>query len=354
MKQTLILEVDPENPEIAKIKIAADLIRKGGLVAFPTETVYGLGANALNPEAVVSLFKAKNRPLDNPPIIHIENAEMVNNLVTEIKQKAKKLMKTFWPGPLTLIFKRSALVPKVTTAGLETIAIRMPNHKVALNLIKESGYPIAAPSANISGKPSPTAAEHVYYDLNGKIDAILDGGLTQIGLESTVVDMTIDPPMLLRPGGTPLESLRDIVNSIKIHPFVFASKELSNGKVRSPGMKYKHYSPNAEVLIVEGSLPAIIVKVKSLVSSFKTKGKKVGVLATDETISAYDDADSIKSLGSRFNLSLAAFRLFRLLRDFDSEKIDIIVAEGLPEEGLGLAVMNRLYKAAAYNIIKAD
>ncbi len=225
--KTLLLKVNPEKPDLTKIQSAAEIIQKGGLVAFPTETVYGLGADALNPEAVLALFKAKKRPLDNPPIVHVADPAEVYKLVEEVPAKARILMEKFWPGPLTLIFKRSDIVPKVTVAGLDTVAIRMPKHKVALELIKLSRCPIAAPSANLAGKPSPTTAQHVYEDLNGRIDAIIDGGATNIGVESTVVDLSIDPPMLLRPGGTPFEALKMVICDIKLHVFVKAEQELT-------------------------------------------------------------------------------------------------------------------------------
>jgi L-threonylcarbamoyladenylate synthase len=352
MKQTLMLKVNAENPEPAKIQIAAQIIQNGGLVAFPTETVYGLGADALNPKAVLALFEAKKRPLDNPPIVHVVSISEVYPLVTGVPDKAELLMKQFWPGPLTLIFKRSKLVPSVTTAGLDTVAIRMPKHKVALELIKQSRRPIAAPSANLAGKPSPTTASHVYEDLNGRIDAIIDGGDTNIGVESTVLDLSVDPPMLLRPGGTPFEALKNVLGDVKLHPFVQAEQELPLQQTRSPGMRHKHYAPRAEVILVEGSVQAVIGKVKELAEAYKRKGAKVGILATDETQTAYNVA-VIKSLGSRFNLASVAQSLFRLLREVDAQNVDVIIAEGVPSEGLGLAVMNRLRKASGYHIIKA-
>jgi len=352
MKQTLMLKVNAENPEPAKIQIAAQIIQNGGLVAFPTETVYGLGADALNPKAVLALFEAKKRPLDNPPIVHVVSISEVYPLVTGVPDKAVLLMKQFWPGPLTLIFKRSKLVPSVTTAGLDTVAIRMPKHKVALELIKQSRRPIAAPSANLAGKPSPTTASHVYEDLNGRIDAIIDGGDTNIGVESTVLDLSVDPPMLLRPGGTPFEALKNVLGDVKLHPFVQAEQELPLQQTRSPGMRHKHYAPRAEVILVEGSVQAVIGKVKELAEAYKRKGAKVGILATDETQTAYNVA-VIKSLGSRFNLASVAQSLFRLLREVDAQNVDVIIAEGVPSEGLGLAVMNRLRKASGYHIIKA-
>jgi L-threonylcarbamoyladenylate synthase len=352
MKNTIILKVDPENPDPAKIKIAADCIRKGGLVAFPTETVYGLGADALNGEAVLALFEAKKRPLDNPPIIHVAEPSEVRRLVADVPRKAELLMERFWPGPLTLVFKRSSIVPKVTVAGLDTVAIRMPKHKVALALIRQSGCPIAAPSANLAGKPSPTTAAHVYEDLNGRIDVILDGGATNIGVESTVVDLSVDPPMVLRPGGAPFEALKEVFSDICLHPFVESEAEIPVENARSPGMRHKHYAPKAEVILVEGDVPAVVAKVKELTESYRRRGVKVGVLATDETQSNYT-ADVVKSLGSRFNLALVAHSLFRLLREVDAEGVGVIIAEGVPSEGLGLAVMNRLRKASGYHIIRA-
>jgi L-threonylcarbamoyladenylate synthase len=353
MKQTLMFKVNAENPDPAKIHAAAQIIQNGGLVAFPTETVYGLGADALNPEAVLALFEAKKRPLDNPPIVHVASTSEVHQLVLDVPAKAELLMKQFWPGPLTLIFKHSNLVPNVTTAGLDTVAIRMPKHKVALELIKQSRRPIAAPSANLAGKPSPTTASHVFEDLNGRIEAILDGGDTNIGVESTVLDLSVDPPMLLRPGGTPFEALKSVLGDVRLHPFVQAEQELPLQQIRSPGMKHKHYAPRAEVILVEGSVQAVIGKVKELAEAYKLKDAKVGILATDET-QAFYNAGLVKSLGSRFNLSSVAQNLFRLLREIDAENVDVIIAEGVPSEGLGLAVMNRLRKASGYHIIKAD
>jgi L-threonylcarbamoyladenylate synthase len=353
MKQTLMVKVNPLEPDLEKIRIAAKIIKRGGLVAFPTETVYGLGANALNSDAVLALFKAKNRPLDNPPIVHVENIDRIYELAEHVPPEAKQLIQRFWPGPLTLIFKRSRAIPSVTVAGLDTVAIRMPKHKVALMLIKESSCPIAAPSANLAGKPSPTSAKHVFDDLNGRIDAILDGGTTRIGVESTVLDLSSDPPLVLRPGGTPFEALKKVLPSVELHPFVVAERELSLGEIRSPGMKHKHYAPSAEVIVVEGSIPAMIARIKELAASYKQKGAKVGVLATDETQTVYQ-ADAVETLGSRFNLDMVAKNLFSRLRELDAKRLDVIIAEGLSTEGLGLAVMNRLRKASGYNIVKAD
>jgi L-threonylcarbamoyladenylate synthase len=352
MKQTLLLKADPKNPDPQIIQQAADILRQGGLVAFPTETVYGLGADALNGEAVLALFEAKQRPLDNPPIVHVADPSDVAPLVTAVSAKARLLMEKFWPGPLTLLFKHSKLVPNVSVAGLDTIAIRMPSHPVAQAVIRQSGCPIAAPSANLAGKPSPTTAAHVYEDLNGRIDAILDGGATAIGVESTVVDLTSDPPMLLRPGGTPYEALKAVLGNLKLHPFVEAEAELPLQQIRSPGMKHKHYAPKAAVILVAGDVEVVCTKIQELTASYHQRGIKVGVLATDQTQSRYS-ADVVASLGSRSDLLAVSHNLFGLLREVDAQGVEVIFAESVPSEGLGLAVMNRLRKASGYHIVKA-
>jgi len=351
LKRTLVLRVDSQRPDVQSIRVAADLIRHGGLVAFPTETVYGLGADALNSSAVLALFEAKMRPLDNPPIVHVGDTEAVYSLVKEVKPDAERLMRRFWPGPLTLIFERSSVVPDVTVAGLDTIAIRMPDHNVALALIRMSRCPVAAPSANLAGRPSPTCAEHVLADLDGRIDAVLDAGPTRVGVESTVLDLTVDPPQVLRPGGTPYEVLKSFLGRVELNPLVAADRALPVEKARSPGLKHKHYAPDADVIVVEGDLAAVAAKIEELARSYMRGKKRVGVLATDETVHGYT-ADVVRSLGSRSDLAAVARNLFRLLREFDAEKVDVILAEGLPSEELGLAVMNRLRKASGYNIIR--
>jgi len=353
MKKTLLLKVNPQTPDIEKVRISAEFIRSGGLVAFPTETVYGLGADALNAKAVLALFEAKKRPLDNPPIVHVCDVKDVYRLAQEIPRTAEKLMKAFWPGPLTLILKRSSIVPDVTVAGLDTVAVRMPRHNVALALISESRCPISAPSANLAGKPSPTTAKHVLDDLDGRIDAVLDAGPTVIGVESTVLDVTVDPPQVLRPGGTPFEVLKEVLGGVELNPAVTAEKPVPVEKVRSPGVKHKHYAPNADVVVVEGELSAMVSRVNELVVYYMSGGSRVGVLCTDETVSCYR-ANVVKSLGSRSNLASVAQNLFARLREFDLERVDVIVAEGVPLEGLGLAVMNRLRKASGYKIVKAS
>lgn len=353
MKETIILKVNREKPEHEKIKLAADVIRRGGLVAFPTETVYGLGADALNPEAVRNIYVAKMRPLDNPIIVHVSRKEDVYRLAADVPENAEKIMDAFWPGPITLVLRASEVVPKITTGGLDTVAIRMPKHKVALALISEAERPIAAPSANLAGRPSPTLAEHVIQDLYGRIDVILDAGPTNIGVESTVLDLTSNPPQILRPGGVTYEDLKRILGEVSIHPAAMARSEVPIEHARSPGMKHKHYAPRAEMIVVEGELGSVINKIKELSEYYTKVGKKVGILATDESIENYH-LGVVKSMGSRKNLASVAKNLFKLLRELDDEGVNIIIAEGVPQRGLGLAVMNRLRRAAGYNIIRVE
>ncbi len=353
MRKTVVLKVDPQKPEAEKIKEAAGIVRRGGIVAFPTETVYGLGADALNADAVLALFEAKKRPLDNPPIVHVGNVKDVYRLAEGVAPEAEKLMQTFWPGPLTLILKRSIDIPDVTVAGLDTVAVRMPKHNVALALIHESRCPLAAPSANLAGKPSSTLAEHVLADLDGRIDAILDAGSTVIGVESTVLDLTAAPPQVLRPGGTPFEHLKKILEHVELGSVAVAEKPVSVETVRSPGVRHKHYAPRADMIVVEGEVEACVRTVKELLRAYASEGKRVGVLASDETASRYV-ADVVRSLGSRDDLASVASRLFRVLREVDAKGVDAIVAEGVSTEGLGLAVMNRLRRAAGHNIVHAS
>ena len=327
-----------------KIKIAAKFIREGKLVAFPTETVYGLGTDALNEKAVRRIFEAKGRPADNPLIVHIADFEQIYELAREVPREAEILAEYFWPGPLTMVLPKKSNVPRVTTGGIDTVAIRMPAHEIALGLIRASGRPIAAPSANISGKPSPTLAEHVVDDLYGRIECIIDGGEVKIGVESTVLDLTTKPPTLLRPGGLPLEEIEKIIGKVKIHPVI---KGKAVDVAKAPGMKYKHYAPNAQVIVIEGSHEKVREKIKELLNEYKRKGIKVGVMATGD----FYDADAYINLGN--SEEEIARNLFRALRELDKSGVDIILAEGVEEKGLGLAVMNRLRKAAGYKIVRA-
>lgn len=342
--KTKIIRINPKNPEISRIKKAADILRKGGLVAFPTETVYGLGANALNSRAVKKIFGVKGRPFDNPLIVHIADKKEIYRLADEIPEKTEKLMNAFWPGPLTLILKKSKAIPRITTVGLNTVAIRMPSHPIALALIRQTKNPIAAPSANLSGKPSPTSAEHVKQDLCKKIDAIIDSDDSDIGIESSVLDMTVNPPMLLRPGKITLNELRKILGKVEIHPSIRSTNRFRISK--SPGMKYRHYAPNARIILIEGNKLKVRKKIQELAGKYKKQGKTVGILCIEKN-SAYT-ADSIKFAGK--NLEIIAKNLFKIFREFDKEKIEIVLAEKISDKGLGLAIGNRL-KRAAFQII---
>lgn len=334
------------------LSFAAKVLRRGGLVAMPTETVYGLAANALDPDAVKRIFKAKGRPSDNPLIIHIGAMDQLPALVTEISPIAKKLMSTFWPGPLTLVFFASPVVPEIVSAGLSTVAIRFPSHPVALELINSSGLVLAAPSANTSGKPSPTTAQRVLEDLDGKIDVIIDGGRVDVGLESTVLDVTTSIPTILRPGKITKKMLEEVVGKVEVDPALRSLGD-HNFIPKAPGMKYTHYSPNALVYIVEGPEKDVIRTIEDLTIKAHETNKKIGIMATDETISSYSQGDVIVSLGSKLNLETIAHSLFEALRAFDDAKVDIVYTEGFSSDGIGDAIMNRLIKAASHNIISA-
>jgi L-threonylcarbamoyladenylate synthase len=347
---TEIIRID-EEIKLEKIRLAADKLKKGGLVAFPTETVYGLGANALDPDAVQKIFGAKGRPSDNPLIVHIASVDWLENIVSDISQEAKILIERFWPGPLTLIMPKRNNIPMTVTAGLDTVAVRFPSHPVAKALIFEAGLPIAAPSANTSGRPSPTNAQHVIEDLNGRVDIIIDAGSADVGLESTVIDVTGAVPMVLRPGGITLEEIREIL------PLARYDSALLNNKVetikpKSPGMKYRHYSPKAELIIVQGNMEEVCERINLLVKDYMQKGIKIGVLATDQTICRYKNG-LVLSMGNRDMPETIAQNLFRALREFDDSDIGLILAENVDENGIGFAVMNRMMKASGYNTIIA-
>lgn len=338
--QTKILKINPTRPQISMIRQAVRLIRKGETVAFPTETVYGLGADALNPSAVKKIFEAKGRPADNPLIIHIHDKEDLKRLARDVPEITEKIIEKFWPGPLTIVLKKSKIVPKITTGGLNTVAIRMPKNKIANLLIKEAGVPLAAPSANFFGRPSPTLAKHVSDDLEGRISMILDGGKTKIGIESTVIDLTGKIPMLLRPGGVTLEQIQKLVGAVKIHPMIKGKK--SKLIHRSPGMKYKHYSPNAKVILIEGSPQNVDKKISRLASKFKKQQKRVGIMSTQKNHTY--KVDMTRFVGS--SPDKIAANLFKVFREFDAQKIDIILVHGIAKKGLGLGIMNRISKAA--------
>ncbi len=338
-----VIKIHPQKPENYLIQKAAKIIKGSGLVAFPTETVYGLGANVLDKKAVRKIFEVKGRPLDNPVIVHIAKIEDLNLLARKIPKIAEILAKKFWPGPLTLILFKNKIVPDEVTAGSNTVAIRMPKNKIALELIKNSGVPIAAPSANLAGKPSPTTAKHVFEDLGDKIDLILDGGRTKVGVESTVIDLTVKPPLILRPGGISLEKLKKVLKDIKPHPFLLGAK-LKDKIIKSPGMKYRHYAPKTPLILAEGKNQ--ISKIQELIDYYQRKNKIVGVMTTKETKKFYQKANLVLVVGSKKNLEEIAKNLFKTLREFDKRKVDIIISESFPERGIGFAIMHRLKKAA--------
>jgi len=341
--KTILHHLDLDNLDIKAIEEGAAIIRKGGTVIFPTETVYGLGANALSKDSVNRIFHAKGRPSDNPLIVHISNYDMLLYCIGEpLSEEAKRLIAYFWPGPLTIIFKKSKYIPEDVTAGLDTVAIRMPDHKVALELIERSMAPIAAPSANISGKPSPTAPEHVIHDMQDKVDMILTCSNTKVGVESTVIDISKDIPIILRPGGITKEELECVLGKVDIDAGI-----IDGEAPKSPGMKYTHYAPEAQMIIVKGDKPWD--KILQMSRKDKEKGLKVGILTIDENKDKYKGFIVI-SIGK--DNKEAAYNFFDALRKFDAMAVDRIYAEAIKEEYLGLAVMNRMEKAAGFNIIE--
>ncbi len=349
--KTKILTIDSSNFNITELKEAAEILRMGGLVAFPTETVYGLGADGLNPLASRKIYAAKGRPSDNPLIIHIADFKALEELALDIPEKGQKLAEAFWPGPLTLIFKKSSKVPDSTTGGLDTVAIRMPSHPLAYELIRTSGIYIAAPSANISGRPSPTRAEHVIEDMNGIIDMIIDGGMVEIGLESTIIDVTAEVPSILRPGYITEEMIKQVIGQVEYDRAVLSRVQDLSIKPKAPGMKYKHYAPKGDLTIYEGNSENVIHAINKIAGERLLAGYKVGIIATDETFSFYDKG-MVKTIGTRKDESTIARGLFEILREFDSEGADFIFTESFENNHLGQAIMNRLLKAAGYHIEK--
>lgn len=350
-KKTKLIEVNSLQPEKEKIALAAEILRKGGLVAFPTETVYGLGANGLEQQAVEKIFQAKGRPNDNPLILHVVSWEEVKKLVSTWPREAEILARKFWPGPLTMVLPKKEHIPRAVTAGLDTVAVRIPDHPVALELIQQAGVPLAAPSANLSGKPSPTAACHVLKDLWGKIDMIIDGGVTGIGLESTVIDLTSSNPLILRPGGVTLEELEKEIGKIAIDPALgmLLAKDLIP---RSPGMKYTHYSPEAQVILLTGEdRTKVQERMKEMAILEEKKGKKVGLMIVGEITEDFP-ASIVKSMSEEGDLGTVAANLYQLLREIDDLGVDLILVEGVGYEGLGLAIMNRMEKAAGHQVVK--
>ena len=399
METKRIIIEDRNHIKDEELKEAAGILRSGGLVAFPTETVYGLGGNALDEDAARKIYAAKGRPSDNPLIAHVSCVEEVEPLVKEIPEAGRKLMEAFWPGPLTMIFPKSEKVPYGTTGGLDTVAIRMPDDPVANRLIALAGVPVAAPSANTSGRPSPTTADHVWQDMNGRIDMIIDGGPVGIGVESTIVDVSSAVPAVLRPGAITMEMLEEVLGEVSVDPAILGPLS-ADVRPKAPGMKYKHYAPKADLTLVEpgtgadresgaeqvtgaeqktGSgqkigaeqktgadrntgadpetgldetqLQAMIRKVRELSREKIEAGYKVGVICTDESRDCYTDGE-VRSIGARKSQASVAHNLYALLREFDDLGVDYIFSESFPKDHLGQAIMNRLSKAAGYKIVK--
>ena len=343
METKLIKIQDSEWIKDEELAEAARIIREGGLVAFPTETVYGLGANALNEDAARKIYAAKGRPSDNPLIAHISCMEELEPLVKEIPEAGRKLAEAYWPGPLTMVFPKSEIVPYGTTGGLDTVAVRMPSDPIAGRLIALSGVPIAAPSANTSGRPSPTTAQHVWQDMNGRIEMILDGGPVGIGVESTIVDVSGEVPTLLRPGAVTMEMLEKTVGHVEIDPAI-QGPPTADFHPKAPGMKYRHYAPHAQMTLVEGEAEAVANKINELVKEGLEQNLRVGVICTDESRSSYPDG-LVRSVGERAKEETIAHNLFAVLREFDDLDVDVIYSESFSKDHLGQAIMNRLTKA---------
>lgn len=349
--ETKIIQMSEEQIDKQKLEEAGAIIKAGGLVAFPTETVYGLGGDALNPASSKKIYAAKGRPSDNPLIVHIADMEALPPIVAEIPEQAKRLAEVFWPGPLTMIFRKSDLVPHETTGGLDTVAVRMPVHKVAREFIRAAGGYVAAPSANLSGRPSPTVAKYVAEDMDGRIEMIIDGGDVEIGLESTIVDMTIEEPMILRPGYITKEMLEEVLETVEEDCTLMRAD--SGQAPKAPGMKYRHYAPKGDLTIVAGEALKVIDYINEQTTQAAAGGKKVGVIGTDATIGQYH-AQVCKSAGNREQDSTIAKELYRILREFDDEKVEVIYSESFSTQGLGQAIMNRLLKAAGHKVITLE
>jgi len=332
--ETKVLHISPENPESEIISRAADVLRAGGLVAFPTETVYGLGADVLNLDAVKKVFEAKGRPSDNPLIVHIATAAQLEDIVDEMPEKGRTLADAFWPGPLTLVMKRTILISDLVTGGLDTVAVRMPDHPVPLALIRALGEGIVGPSANLSGRPSPTTAQHVFDDLRGRVEMILDAGATTIGLESTVIDVTVEPPSILRLGGLPREQIEERIGKVELG----MGGELAR---RSPGTRHRHYAPRASVLLVRTGDVETFAR---LLQTQRQLGKKVGCIVNSSLLAKLESGEYFRVLPS--SMDILARYLFRTLRELDGLGLDVIIVEGVEEEGLGATIMDRLRRAA--------
>lgn len=350
---TRILKIDANKTSFSAqeeeaLKEAGQIIKDGGLVAFPTETVYGLGGDGLNKESSKKIYAAKGRPSDNPLIIHIANLETLPYIVEEVTQEALKIAEAFWPGPLTMILKKSKNVPIETTGGLQTVAVRMPANPTACKLIEYSGGYIAAPSANLSGRPSPTVAKYVIEDMDGRIDMIIDGGEVGIGLESTIIDLTVTPPQILRPGYITQDMLNEVLGQVDVDATILS--DTTGLAPKAPGMKYRHYAPKGELTIVTGEPKQVVEYINEQAAVLTKDGKIVGVIASEESKVSYQ-AQIIKSAGSRTDEAAIAHNLYRILREFDDEGAEVIFSESFAEGTLGQAIMNRLLKAAGHKLI---
>lgn len=349
--KTKIQSIHPEEFQDEELQEAGKILKKGGLVAFPTETVYGLGGDALAPEAAHKIYSAKGRPSDNPLIVHIADMDSLYDIAEQVSEKARKLAEAFWPGPLTMIFPKKEKVPDSTTGGLDTVAVRMPGHPVAIALIRAAGCYIAAPSANTSGRPSPTKAEHVAEDLAGKIEMIIDGGTVGIGLESTIVDMSTSEPVILRPGYITKEMLEEVIGEVQIDPAIVGKTPKKDIKAKAPGMKYRHYAPKGQMMIVEGELEKVVDTINDMVQEKRQLGCRVAVIATEETKDSYQ-CQLVRSVGSRKCEGSIAAGLYDILREMDHLEAEFIFAESFEEDTLGKAIMNRMLKAASYHLIR--
>ncbi len=356
-RNTLVIKLDRDRPDPEKLSFCANVIKRGGLVCFPTETVYGLGASAFDPEAVKNIFRAKGRPSDNPLIVHIDSSDKLPLVCSggpEQLEKLDLLSKAYWPGPLTVITDRDPAVPDIVSCGLPTVGIRMPDNLIARELIRLSGVPIAAPSANLSGKPSPSTAEHVIADLFGRVDVIIDGGPCDVGVESTVLDITGDVPQILRPGAVTLEDVVRVLGKGELPDWKKSPKE--GESPRSPGLKYTHYSPDAEVRIYDGKdVDVIRMAVAREAERLTAEGVKTGVFTTLEGAEYYDgDKLTVIAAGTRDDLITVTHGLYAALREFDKRGAEVVLAEAFPQEGVGNALMNRLFRAAGGCVINAD
>ncbi len=348
--ETLLVKINEDQYKREELDLAVSILKKGGLVAFPTETVYGLGGNALDKEVSSKIYKAKGRPSDNPLIVHISEVKDMEDLARDIPDKAYELAKVFWPGPLTMILNKKDKVPNNTTGGLDTVGIRLPANKIARDLIAYSGIYIAAPSANISGKPSPTQADHVYHDLGGKIHMIIDGGKATLGLESTIVDLSAGGAMILRPGSITKTMLENVIGPIEYDPVILSKQADESIIPKAPGMKYRHYAPEGKLVIYQGNPHKVVSTINAKAKEITDSGAKVGIISTEETKELYKNG-LVKAVGTRKDEATIAAGLYSALREFDEGHVDYIFSESFSEKELGQAIMNRLLKAAGYHLI---